>query len=148
MVGFSGANSLTADDKADEANAQAREAVEVYLKAFKSEDVDALIKVCGLPFVMNDRGQVGAEADLRKEFTRIFDRLDMSKLKYELKAVGTLAEVKGKLGEKKHEEKLKAILKEGDRVVLADGDFDKRKETMSFAVSVRDGKVRVMGMFD
>jgi hypothetical protein len=148
MLGLSAWSPMAADDKPDKAGAQAKESVEAYLKAFKVEDVDAVMKVSGVPFVMNDRGKVETEKGLRQEFTRLFDRSDMSKLKYEVKAVGTLDEVKAKLGEKKHEEKLRALLKDGDRVVLVDADLGKRKETMSFAVSVREGKALVVGMFD
>jgi tRNA U54 and U55 pseudouridine synthase Pus10 len=148
VFGLSVSNPLTADDKPDEAGTHAKEAVEAYLKALRAEDVDAVMKVSGVPFVMNDRGPVGVEADLRKEFARLFKRSDMSKLKYELKAVGTIEEVNGELGEKKHEEKIRAVLKEGDRVVVAEADFGKRKETMSFVVTTRDGKVVVVGMFD
>jgi ketosteroid isomerase-like protein len=139
---------LKAEDESDRADARAKGAVENYLKAFRAEDVDAVMQVSGVPFVMNDRGKVDAEAHLRKEFARLFDRSDMSNLAFEVKAVGTLAEVKAKLGEKKHAEKLKAVLKDGDRVVLVDADFGMRKETMAFAVATHDGKALVVGMFD
>jgi hypothetical protein len=139
---------LTANDKPDITSAQAQEAVETYLKAFRAEDINTVMKVSGVPFVMNDRGKVETGEALRQEFTRLFHRADMSKLQYKVKAVGTLDQVKSKLVEKKHEVKLKAILKEGDRVVLADADFGKRVETMSFAVTIRDGKALVVGMFD
>jgi hypothetical protein len=148
MLGLSTSSPMSADDRPDKAGTQSKEAVEAYLKAFKAEDVDAVMKVSGVPFVMNDRGKVETEKALRQEFTRLFDRSDMSKLAFEVKAVGTLDAVKAKLGEKKHEEKLRAILKDGDRVVLVDADFGKRKETMSFAVAVRDSKALVVGMFD
>ena len=106
------------------------------------------MKVSGVPFVMNDRGKIDAEQNLRTEFARLFDRSDMGKVGFKVKAVGTLDEVKDGLGEAKHADKLKAIVKDGDRVVLVDADFGKRPETMAFSVSLRDGEAYVVAMFD
>ena len=142
------AAALPADEKPDKADGRSRQAVELYLKAFKAEDIDGVMKHSGVPFVMYDRGRIEREQDLRAEFARLFDRSDMGELEFEVKAVGTLEEVKDELGEVKHEGKLKAVVGDGDRVVLVDADFGKRKETMSFAVSARDVKFRVIAMFD
>jgi hypothetical protein len=134
------------DRRADEL---AKTAVVAYLKGFQAEDVDAVMRAVAVPFVMNDRGKVETGAALRAEFTRIFDRSDLSTLKYEVKAVGTLEAVRGRLAEKRHEAKLKAVLEKDGRVVLVDAELRKgRAESMSFAVRVRDGTAVVTAMFD
>jgi hypothetical protein len=150
VVLLAAASALAADAPAEKVNAHAQYKVEVYLKAFRAEDVDAVMKQCGVPFLMNDRGKMETEAALRQELRRLFDRGDMSTMTFTVKAVGTLDEVKGKLAEPRHADKLKDILREGDRVVLVDAEFgkDKRKENLVFAVGPRGGQVRVNGMLD
>lgn len=138
-----------AGQDADKADDVSKAAVVAYLTALKAEDVDAVLKVSAVPFVMNDRGKVETEAALKAEFTRLFARSDLSSLTYEVKAVGTLEVVRGKLAEKRHEAKLRTALEDGGRVVLVDAAFRKgRTENMAFAVRVRDGKALVTGMFD
>lgn len=124
----------------DKGDVQAREAVEKFMKAIKAEDLDALMKVCDVPFFQDGQKIIKDRDELKKEFAKVFQDKDLTQLSFEIKEVHLFDKIGAKLNEKDRE-LLKEVIGKEDRVVLVDVKVGDRGDKAAIMVRAKDGLV-------
>jgi hypothetical protein len=120
------------------------------VQALKAEDLSATLKLAKTPFLVRYK-TLKSTKEFQTHFTEFFDDKELGETEWKTVAAGKLDEVKDKLDEKQHYADLKAILREGDRVVLIEVRFGKKlekRDLMAFAVAVESKETRVIGYVD
>ena len=138
-----------AQEKGDKADAQAREAVGQFFKAFQVKDLEGLMKVVDVPFCREGGKNVEKGDDLKQFFKTALDRRDFSKDKIRITLVTTLAkleELEGKFTEAERKA-VQGVLGKGHRVVKVEWDRhgEGRHRALIF-VRFQEGKAKVVGI--
>ena len=136
---------VRADEEADK---KAREAATEFMNALKAESIEGVLKVAGVPFY-EDGHQVIAERDGVEKLVRdLFEKEDLSSVKFEISKVHAFEDVREKFSEAKRD-LLKGVMADGDRVVQFTLDDDGQKEEEFLVlVRLREGTAKVVGVED
>jgi hypothetical protein len=134
---------VAAQEKADKADTQAKEAAEQFMKAMTAEDVERVIKAVELPFFWDGVQIVKDRDDLKKRFAKVFEEKDLIGIEYNIKEVHTLAKYQEKLSAKDRD-LLTEVLGNADRVVVV----AVKREGIAVMVRIREGKAKVAGFRD
>lgn len=74
-------NVLVGEKKPAEA---AKEAAKTFMQAMRVEDIDAVMKVVGVPFYWDGRENIDDRDALRKAFVGVFDEKDLTRIEFEV----------------------------------------------------------------
>jgi len=132
----------------EETDLKAREAATDFLNALKAESIEGVMKVVDVPFY-EDGDSVHKERDGVEKLVRdLFEKEDLSSVKFEISKVHAFEDVREKFSEAKRD-LLKGVMADGDRVVQFTLDDDGQKEE-EFLVLVRfrEGTAKVVGVED
>lgn len=139
---------LYAEDATDKL---ARRTVERFFDAWRSGEVDAMLRSADLPWFHNAKEVLKDRERLKREFHKDLSReMDRSSLQLKVQQIVTYQSVRDKLRE---EERTLAdeVVGASDRVVLAfiGRDADKnRGDKVAFLVRIKDGQARIVGLRD
>jgi rRNA maturation endonuclease Nob1 len=140
---FAFASATVAADKPEET---AKNAAIAFLKAIKSKDVDAVMKLSDVPFVYKDSGiMVHKEADALKKWLkeRLDELKDPEKVPTTIDEMMPFATVKEKIKDASEKELAEEVMgKDGFLAVLATDDGKK----VGIAVRLKDGKAKIVGL--
>jgi hypothetical protein len=131
---------------ADKNEDKAKDAAIAFLKAVKSKDVDAVLKVSAVPFAYRDGDKVSVlkDADALKKWVK--EKLDElkepDKVPTELAAIHTFADIKDKIKDDEQRKTIEEVVgKDGFvAVVSADGKM------IPILVRIKDDKAIVVGL--
>jgi hypothetical protein len=130
---------------ADKNEDKAKEAAIAFLKAVKSKDVDAVLKVSAVPFAYRD-DKLNVLKDTDELKTWLKEKLDEikepDKVPTELAAIHTFADIKEKIKDADQQKTIEEVVgKDGFiAVVSADGKM------VPILVRIKDGKATVVGL--
>jgi len=140
----------SADDK-KKPDDLAREAVQAFIKAVNTKDVDAAMKAVDVPFCIPGKVGVVKERDeLKKHLERAAGRKN-GQIKLQIEDVGTLEQLEKKTGKMMKEEKRKQlveVLGKEHRIVLVEMTHDEGTTKAGFVVRLDGGKAFVVGIVD
>jgi uncharacterized Ntn-hydrolase superfamily protein len=142
LIAFVGAPVSAADKNED----KAKEAAIAFLKAVKSKDVDAVLKVSAAPFACRDGDKIAVLKDtdaLKKWVKEKLDELkEPDKVPTELASISTFADIKEKIKDAEQQKTIEEVVgKDGFvAVVSADGKM------VPILVRIKDGKATVVGL--
>ena len=131
---------------ADKNEDKAKEAAIAFLKAVKSKDVDAVLKVSAAPFAYREGDKVAVLKDTDALKTWLKEKLDEikepDKVPTELAAIHTFADIKDKIKDADQQKTIEEVVgKDGFiAVVSADGKM------IPILVRIKDGKATVVGL--
>ena len=130
----------------DSANQLAKKTAGEFLDAFKSNRIEAAMKIAGTPFYLKNRDLIKDKAELEKHFTEEFKKNvgKVNDLTHSVKEIHAFENIKGQITEDK--EKINEVLKDGDRVVLFEVKIGGNEITVVIALAVRQGKAFVVGV--
>lgn len=114
-----------------------------FLDAFKSNKIEAAMKIASTPFYLKNRDLIKDKAELEKHFSEEFKKNagKVNDLTHSVKEIHSFENIKEKINEDK--EKIDEVLKDGDRVVLLEVKIGDKEMTVAIAVALRQGKASV-----
>ena len=131
---------------AESADELAKKTAGDFLDAFKSNKIEAAMKIASTPFYLKNRDLIKDKAELEKHFSEEFKKNagKVNDLTHSVKEIHAFENIKEKINEDK--EKINEVLKDGDRVVLLEVKIGDKEMTVAIAVALRQGKASVVGV--
>ena len=142
LVAFAAASAPAADKNED----NAKEAAIAFLKAVKSKDVDAVVKVSAVPFAYRDGEKVAVLKDadaLKKWLKEKLDEIkDADKVPTDLAAIHPFADIKDKNKEADQQKTIEEVVGKDGFIAVVSGDG----KMIPILVRIKDGKATVVGL--
>jgi hypothetical protein len=138
-----------AQEKADEADAQAKEAVAQFFKAFKDKDIDGLMKAADVPFCREGGQNIANRDELKQFLHKALSARDVSKDVLTVKQVTTLPRLEASEGRFTDAERkaLEAALGKDHRVLKVEWDrVGEGKHKALILVRIQKGEAKVVGI--
>jgi molybdopterin converting factor small subunit len=131
---------------AESADDLAKKTAGEFLDAFKSNKIEAAMKIAGTPFYLKNRDLIKDKAELEKHFAEEFKKNagKVNDLSHSVKEIHSFESIKDQINEDK--EKINEVLKDGDRVVLLEVKIGEKEMKVAIAVALRQGKASVVGV--
>jgi uncharacterized Ntn-hydrolase superfamily protein len=137
------ASSVSAADKNED---KAKEAAVAFLKAVKSKDVDAVLKVSAAPFAYRDGDKVVVlkDADALKKWLkeRLDEVKDADKVPTELAMIQTFAEIKDKIKDEESRKTIEEVVGKDGFIAFVSADG----KMVPILVRIKDNKAIVVGL--
>jgi hypothetical protein len=140
---------VAAQESAAKTDAQAKEAVVQFFKAFKAKDIDILMKAVDVPFCREGGKNIDKRGDLKLFFSKALEVRDPSKDTITVKLVTTLPKLEASEGKFTDDERkaVEAALGKDHRVVKVEWDRGgDGKHKALIRVRLQKGKAKVVGI--
>jgi hypothetical protein len=133
--------------ESDKRDARAKEMAPEFLKALKTEDVEAVMKTVTTPFFWDGKENVVDLPELRRKWVAVFEDKPLTEIEYRVEQAITLDDPEAHLGPKDRE-LLTEIFNNSDRIVIVSLTIGPRKSGMAVMVRFQGDQAWVAGFRD